>query len=316
MNMAASDPFEGLATFLVVAERASFTRAAADLGLSVQAVSQTIRGLEGRLGVLLFQRTTRRVGLTEAGSALHRRLKPVVSEVHEAIEALDRLRHRPAGHLRLNVSHLAVQLVVEPVTPLMRQAYPDISLDIRIDDSPGDPAAGGFDAGISIGEFVALDMIGIPLTPDIIWSVVGSPSYFAERGRPDKPEDLMRHECIRFRLPKTGAVYRWEFAREGREFSVDVRGSITTPDGPLNCAFARKGLGLTYAPDLAVTEDLRLGRLENVLQPYMPRSPGLFLYFPSRAQDQPKLRAFIDLAKTALRFPSQEPRRRRGQATG
>jgi DNA-binding transcriptional LysR family regulator len=173
----------------------------------------------------------------------------------------------------------------------MRQAYPDISLDIRIDDSPGDPAAGGFDAGISIGEFVALDMIGIPLTPDIIWSVVGSPSYFAERGRPDKPEDLMRHECIRFRLPKTGAVYRWEFAREGREFSVDVRGSITTPDGPLNYAFARKGLGLTYSRPCGYggSEAWPVGKCAPALHAAKPWPVSLFPFTGTRSAETPRI---------------------------
>lgn len=297
----APDPFEGLATFLAVAERKSFTAAAADLGVSAQAVSQTIRALENRLGVLLFQRTTRRVGLTEAGLALVDRLKPAAAEIHDAVDALNRLRDRPAGQLRLSVSRLAVQLVIEPVVRQMRDAYPDISLDIWVENAPADLAARGFDAGIAIGESVALDMIGVPLTPDIVWSVVGAPSYLAARGRPNRPEELTRHECIRFRLPTTGAVYRWEFVRDGRAFAVDVPGAIIANEGPLLYSLARQGLGLAYAPDLAIKADLEAGRLEQLLEPNLPRTPGLYLYFPARAQTQPKLRAFIDLAVATLR---------------
>jgi DNA-binding transcriptional LysR family regulator len=307
--MAISDPFEGLGTFLAVAERGSFTGAAGDLGVSVQAVSQAISGLERRLGILLFQRTTRRVRLTEAGSLLLERTKPAANEVREAIETLNHLRDRPSGQLRISVSHLAVQLILEPVIRQLRQSYPDISLDIRINDVPGDLAAGGFDAGIAIGEFVALDMISVKLTPDIAWSVVGASGYLAERGRPDKPEDLLRHECIRFRLAKTDAIYRWEFIRGQRQFSIDVPGAITTSNGPLNYTLARQGLGLTYAPDLAISEDLASGRLESVLEPYLPRTPGLHLYFPSRTQSQPKLRAFIDLVKAgAISLPNSRSR--------
>jgi DNA-binding transcriptional LysR family regulator len=298
--MAVSDPFEGLEIFLTVARRGSFTGAAADLGVSVQAVSQAIRGLEQRLGVLLFQRTTRRVALTEAGSTLHSRLKPAAREILDAIAGLDRLRDQPAGQLRLSVSHLAVQFVIEPIARRLRETYPDISIDIHIDDAPGDLAAAGFDAGIAIGEFVALDMIAVRLTSDIIWSVVGSPDYLSRRGRPETLEDLRQHECIRFRLPTTGAVYRWEFRRDGRSLSIDAPGAITTTSGPLNCTLASQGLGLTYAPSLAIESDLASGRLERVLESYLPQTPGLYLYFPARAQNQPKLRAFIDLATTLL----------------
>jgi DNA-binding transcriptional LysR family regulator len=296
-----TDPFDGLSAFLAVAERKSFTRAAADLGVSAQAISQTIRTLERRLGVLIFQRTTRRVGLTEAGLTLLQGLKPAANQIFDAVDRLQSLRSKPGGQLRLNISRLAAQLVFEPVVCRMREAYPEISLDLHISNAPADLTATGFDAGIAIGEWVEADMVRVPLTPEILWTVVGSPAYLALHGEPSRPEHLAAHECIRYRLPTTGAVYRWEFVRNGRTFSIEVPGSITSTEGPATYAFARQGLGLTYAPDLAIADDLAAGRLKRVLDPFLRRTPGLYLYFPARAQSQPKLRAFIDLATATMR---------------
>lgn len=299
--MTMPDPFTGLSAFLAVAEAGGFTGAAARLGVSPAAVSQAVRALEGRLGTLLFVRTTRRVGLTEAGTALLARVRPATAEIAAAVEAAGAMGLEPTGLLRLTVPRMAVPLVVEPVVPALRRSHPRIAVEIAVDDATVDVTARGYDAGIRIGEYVERDMVAVRLTRDIAWSVVGSPAYLDARGRPARPEDLTGHEAIRYRFPTSGALYRWEFERDGRALTVDPPGSLIVNDGGLLFAFARAGLGLAYVADIAVAAELASGALEPVLQPFLPRSPGLFLYFPRRAQDQPKLRAFIDVARAVLK---------------
>jgi len=299
--MTAPDPFTGLSAFLAVAEAGGFTGAAARLGVSPAAVSQAVKALESRLGTLLFVRTTRRVGLTEAGAALLARVGPATMEIASAIEAAGEMASVPTGLLRLTVPRMAVPLVVEPVVAALRRSHPRIAVEIAVDDATVDLTARGYDAGIRIGEYVERDMVAVRLTRDIAWSVVGSPAYLDARGRPERPEDLTRHEAIRYRFPASGAIYRWEFERDGRALTVDPPGSLIVNDGDLLLAFARAGLGLAYVADIAVAAELASGALEPVLQPFLPRTPGLFLYFPRRAQDQPKLRAFIDVARAVLR---------------
>ena len=299
--MTPPDPFTGLSAFLAVAEAGGFTGAAARLGVSPAAVSQAVKALEGRLGTLLFVRTTRRVGLTEAGAALLARVGPATAEIASAIEAAGEMASVPTGLLRLTVPRMAVPLVVEPVVAALRRSHPRVAVEIAVDDATVDLTARGYDAGIRIGEYVELDMVAVRLTRDIAWSVVGSPAYLDARGRPERPEDLTRHEAIRYRFPASGAIYRWEFERDGRALTVDPPGSLIVNDGGLLSAFARAGLGLSYVADIAVAAELASGQLEQVLQPFLPRTPGLFLYFPRRAQDQPKLRAFIDVARAVLR---------------
>ena len=295
-----ADMFDGLATFLAVAERKSFTAAAADLGVSPAAVSQSVRVLEERMGLPLFQRTSRRVGLTEAGVALLERLRPAANAIADAVDSLNTLRDRPVGHLRLCTQRSAIPLVIEPVMPRFRAAYPEISVELGVEDPPVDLATGGWDAGIGSGECVERDLIGVPLTPDITWIIVGAPAYLDARGRPASPEELLSHECIGYRMPGERA-YRWELEHDGRSFAVDVRSSMFVSDYSLGASFARLGLGLAYTEDLAVAEDLAAGRLERVLADYSPQSAAIVLYFPARAQTQPKLRAFIDLAVATLK---------------
>lgn len=299
--MTAPDPFTGLSAFLAVAEAGGFTGAAARLGVSPAAVSQAVKALESRLGTLLFVRTTRRVGLTEAGAALLARVGPATAEIASAVEAAGAMGSEPTGLLRLTVPRMAVPLVVEPVVAALRRSHPRIAVEIAVDDATVDVTARGYDAGIRIGEYVERDMVAVRLTRDIAWSVVGSPAYLDARGRPERPEDLTGHEAIRYRFPSSGALYRWEFERDGRALTVDPPGSLIVNDGDLLLSFARAGLGLAYVADIAVAAELASGELEQVLQPFLPRTPGLFLYFPRRAQDQPKLRAFIDTARAVLR---------------
>ncbi|KSV78418.1 transcriptional regulator [Sinorhizobium sp. Sb3] len=299
----ANDPFNGLREFLAVAESSSFTAASATLGVTPNAVSQTIRALEARLGPQLFVRTTRRVALTEAGSAFLSRVRPAASEIADAYELLGDFRDRPMGNLKLTVPRMAIPLVLTPLLPRFRQAYPDVSVEISIDDAAVDITERGFDAGIRIGEAVERDMIAVRLTPDITWAVVGSPSYFVKQGRPQTPEELTRHEAIRYRYPASGTIYRWEFEREGRDFSVDVPGGLTVNDFQMLMEMAEAGTGLAYLPDLSVRDAVASGRLQRVLEAYLPRSPGLFIYFPAKAQTQPKLRALLDLAAKVAREP-------------
>jgi DNA-binding transcriptional LysR family regulator len=260
------------------------------------AVSHAIKLLERRTGVLLFQRTTRRVALTEAGANLFARLRPAANEIDEALAMLGGFRDQPMGTLRITAPRLSGALLIEPLIPLFRQAYPQVSLDISLDDATVDLMTGGFDAGIRLGESIEKDMIAVRLTSDLQWSVVGSPAYFAKAGKPLSPEDLTGHECIGFRFSTSGSAHRWEFRRNERDFTVGVEGGLTVNDRRLLISAARNGQGLAYACDLEIIDELATGQLERVLQPFVPLSTALYLYFPSRTQTQPKLRAFIDLA--------------------
>ncbi|MDO9331785.1 MAG: LysR family transcriptional regulator [Pseudomonas sp.] len=290
------DPFDGLTEFLAVAEHKSFTLAAIRLAVTPTAVSHAIKLLERRTGVLLFQRTTRRVALTEAGASLFARLRPAASEIDEALAVLSGFRDQPMGTLRITAPRLSGALLIEPLMPLFRQAYPQVGLDISLDDATVDLMESGFDAGIRLGESIEKDMIAVRLTPDLQWSVVGSPAYFAKAGKPLSPEELTRHACIGFRFASSGSAHRWEFRRDGRDFTVGVESGVLVNDRKLLISAARNGLGLAYACNLEIIDELANGQLERVLQPFVPLSSGLYLYFPSRTQTQPKLRAFIDMA--------------------
>ncbi|NWC92801.1 MULTISPECIES: LysR family transcriptional regulator [unclassified Pseudomonas] len=290
------DPFNGLTEFLAVAELKSFTQAAARLGVTPTAVSHAIKTLETRTGVVLFQRTTRRVALTEAGMTLYARLRPAAGEIDDALAALSGYRDRPMGTLRLTVPRLSGKLLIEPLIPRFREAFPDVVLDISLDDAAVDLVTQGFDAGIRLGESIDKDMVAVRLTPDLNWSVVGAPAYFAKAGTPATPEALTGHQTIGYRFLTAGTAHRWEFARAGRVFTVGVQGGLIVNDRNLMIAAARAGQGLAYVSDFEVVDDLASGALVQVLQSFVPPSSGLYLYFPSRTQNQPKLRAFIDLA--------------------
>jgi DNA-binding transcriptional LysR family regulator len=311
--MARSDGFSGLSEFLAVARHASFRAAAAELGVTPAAVSQAIRTLEEKAGLVLFQRTTRRVGLTEAGEKLLSRVRPAAAEIAQAFNSLTDLRDRPAGLLRLSVPRVAVPLVIEPVLPDFRRAYPDVAVEIDVNDAAIDLTSNNLDAGIRVGEQVERDMIAVRLTPELKWSVLGAPAYFAARGRPRTPEELIGHECIRYRFLTAGSIYRWEFARGGREFSVEARGGVTVNDSALMTSCALKGMGLIYTADLFAARELAAGELEPVLEEFLPKTPGLFLYFPTRTQTQPKLRAFIDTLTAASKRRDAGRTARRGR---
>jgi DNA-binding transcriptional LysR family regulator len=295
--MARVDRFTGLSEFLAVATHASFRAAASELGVTSAAVSQAVRSLEERVGLPLFQRTTRNVALTEAGARLFARLSPAATEIGKAFDALGELRERPMGNLRLSVPHIAIELVMLRALPEFRKAYPDVTIEIDVNDASIDLNEGQFDAGIRIGEFIERDMVAVRLTPDFRWLVVGAPAYFAIHGRPRSPQDLTKHDCIRYRFPTARTVYRWQFQRRGRDFSLDPPGAIVVNDHLAMISLAERGLGLAYTADLVAAPEIASGNLEAVLGSHLPTRPGLFLYFPKRIQAQPKLRAFIDVMR-------------------
>jgi DNA-binding transcriptional LysR family regulator len=293
-----NDPFDGIGVFLSVAKHKSFTAAAEVLGISTAAVSKTIRQLEMRYAVVLFQRTTRRVGLTEAGAALYARLHPASLEIADALTFLREQRAEPSGTLRITASHLVNERVVVGLVPDFRQAYPDITLDIDSNDGFVDLIAEGYDAGIRLDNAVAKDMLAVRMTPPVTWSVVATPAYFARHGRPARPAELVGHEAIRYRFAASGRMHHWAFCEAGREFTINVTGGLIVNSRAMLVALARQGLGLAFVSDMEVADAIAAGELEATLQGFIPPDDGLFLYFPARSQSQPKLRALIDMVNT------------------
>jgi DNA-binding transcriptional LysR family regulator len=291
---------DGIRNFLAVAEHKSFSAAALHLGVTPTAVSKAVKVLEQQHGLMLFKRNTRSVALTEAGASLYGSLASATAQIDDAFAALAVFRDRPVGNLRLTVPRALGALVMKAVMPRFRSEFPEVKIDLSLDDGAVDLVEQGFDAGIRLGQSVEQDMVAVRLTGDLSWSVVGSPAYFARAGRPATPEDLLRHETMRYRFHTSGALHKWRFVRDGEEFFVETAAAIVVNDTTLIADFARSGLGLAYMPDVEIEQDIASGRLERVLSFYVPVSTGLFLYFPARTQSQPKLRAFIDTVRSYL----------------
>lgn len=285
---------DGLVALLTVSEKRSFTAAAAELGVTPSAISQSVRALEQRAGVALLARTTRDVAPTEAGRRFIERARPAVDDIASAFREASSLGDRPSGLLRLNLSRAAVETLIEPILATFCEAYPEVEIELFCEDRFINIVEQGFDAGITLGEFVAADMIGLPLTPPFRCMVVGSPAYIARRGRPGHPRDLAGHDCINFRQSTRGGLYRWEFEEDGREFAMTVAGRVVANEGATLLAAAEQGLGLSYTLAPLAASRLSSGALESVLEPYCPQTPGFFLYYPSRHQVMPKLRAFVE----------------------
>lgn len=300
---------EAIRIFLAVAEARSFTAAAIRLGVTPAAASKAVKLLEAQHGVIVLVRNTRRVALTEAGTALYASLLAATTQIDEAFLALTRYRDRPAGTLRLTVPRALGALVLKDLAPRFQRAYPDVALDISLDDGEVDPLEQGFDAGIRLGQQVAQGMVAVRLTDDLAWSVVGAPAYLARAGRPRIPEDLVRHATVRYRFHRSRALAPWSFVRDGDRFQVETGQHLVVNDTGLIADFVRSGLGLAYLPDIEIAADLAAGQLERVLQPFVPRTSGLFLYFAAKTQCQPKLRAFINMATAA---PTTTPTDRSG----
>ncbi|HEV2512605.1 LysR family transcriptional regulator [Bosea sp. (in: a-proteobacteria)] len=280
-----------------MAEKRSFTVAALELGVTPAAVSWTVKRLEERVGAPLLARTTRSVNLTEAGALFLEHAKASVSHVAAAFEAARTVGERPRGLLRLNLPSVA-RLAVEPVLAGFAAAHPDIELELAIEDSFIDIVAEGYDAGIRIGETIAQDMVAVRLTDPSRMTVAGSPAYFADRGIPLHPEQLAEHNCINFRQSQ-GQLYRWQFAEEQdggqvREFDVAVPGSLIVNEAGLSVSAAVSGIGLVYNIAMNVAPQVARGQLAPCLERFMPIIPGFFIYFPSQAREQPKLRAFLE----------------------
>jgi len=293
-------PFPQLQAFLTVARLQSFSSAARELGVSRSAVSQAVRQLEEQLRVVLLARTTRSVSLTDAGRRLVESAGPAVRQALAALTEVSAEPGEVVGRVRLSVPRAAVPFVITPVLPTFRERHPRVEVEVVIEERFVDLVAEGYDAGVRLTEAIERDMVQVRLTDAFRFVVVGAPSYLARHGTPQRPEDLLRHECITFRMHTTGAVYAWELERGRRTWRVPVRGGVVTNDNPLTVAMAEEGLGLAYAFEPMVAEQLRTGRLERVLEPYAPRVPGYFLYYPSRAQSSPALRLFVDVAKELL----------------
>lgn len=292
--MARISPFSGLTEFLAVAESGSFRAAAARLRVTPAAISQAVKALETRLGVPLLLRTTRSVAVTEAGAGLLVTLRPAATEIEGALGKLSAARGQPAGLLKLSVPRIALDLVIFPLLPQFQRVHPGIRIEIDVNDALVDLMEHGLDAGIRIGNVIERDMVAVRLTPDFQWCVVGSPEYFAAHGEPREPKDLLDHECIGYRFPSSKTVYRWQFRKRSRDFSVDVPGNVVVNDHLSMIALAKSGVGLAYAADAVAARELAAGTLRAVLRPYLPTTQGLYLYFPNRSQAQPKLRALID----------------------
>ena len=287
----------GLSELLLVSEKRSFTAAAAELRVTPSAVSQTIRALEQRVGVRLLQRTTRSVGLTEAGARFIARLQPALGDVARAFDALGELRDRPAGLLRLALPRMGYEQVLAPHLPAFLAAYPDISVEASIDDAFVDIVGQGFDAGIRLGEMIDREMVGVRVSADLRMIVVGSPAYFAVHSKPKHPRDLHAHGCINYRKRTSGVVYRWEFTENAKEFAVAVNGRLLLNDGDLMVGAAAAGLGLAYIVEDRVRAELASKRLVRVLDTFCKPFPGFFLYYPSRTHLAPKLKALIEVLR-------------------
>ena len=293
------DNFNDLLSFMVVARERSFTRAAAQLGVSQSALSHAMRNLEARLEVRLLTRTTRSVAPTEAGEQLFMRLSPHLLEIEQELTALRDTRDRPAGNIRLTAGEHAMSAVLWPVLKPFMAQYPDINVEVTVDNGLTDIVDGRFDAGVRLGEQVAKDMIAIRIAPDMRMAVVGSAVYLHRFGVPETPEQLDQHRCINMRLPTRGGLYAWEFERDGRELRVRVDGQLILNSLPQRIDAAENGLGLAYVPEDAVQDALAEGRLVRVLEAWCPAFAGYHLYYPSRRQHT----SAFSLLIAALRHP-------------
>ena len=290
--------FNDVLAFLAVARERSFTKAAAQLGVSQSALSHAISGLEARLGLRLLTRTTRSVSPTEAGERLVLTVAPRFEEIEYEMEALTELREKPAGTIRITASEHAVSAILWPRLAKFLRHYSDIKVEITVDHSLIDIVAQRYDAGVRSGEQVAKDMIAVRIGPDMRMAVVGAPSYFAKRLPPKKPQDLTDHKCINLRLATYGGLYAWEFERGGRELKVRVDGQLIFNGTAqmLNAALA--GFGLAYLPEDLAQPHLTRGRLKRVLEDWCPPFPGYHLYYPSRRHSSPAFSLLVD----ALRY--------------
>jgi DNA-binding transcriptional LysR family regulator len=287
-----------LVAFVAVARERSFTRAAAQLGVSQSALSHTITGLESRLGLRLLTRTTRSVSATEAGERLFNVLQPHFEGIETAVAALSDFKDRPSGTIRITAGEHSASSVLWPALKVFLPKYPEISVEIVVDYGLSDIVAERYDAGVRLGEQLAKDMIAVRIAADMRMAVVGAPAYFKKRKQPKSPRDLTEHSCINLRLPTYGGIYAWEFERRGRELKVRTEGPLVFNNLGLRIDAALAGLGLAYLPEDAVLDYINKGTLVRVLDDWCAPFPGYHIYYPSRRQPTAAFALLID----ALRY--------------
>jgi DNA-binding transcriptional LysR family regulator len=302
-------PLNALNAFLAVARRRSFAGAARDLGVSTSALSQSVRLLEARLGVALLARTSRSVALTEAGQRLLENAGPAVDQALESLKTVTATPGEVTGRVRITVPRAAVPLIIARLLPRFVERHPKVEVEVCVDDHFVDIVAGGYDAGIRLVEAIDRDMIHVRLMSECRLVVAGAPSYLKRRSIPQTPEDLLQHACICMRWTKGAEPWAWELERGKRNWRVPVRGPVTTNDSGLMRTLGVAGVGLIYTLEPLVTDEIARGRLRVLLEGYLPSVPGLFLYFPSRAQISPAFRAFVDLAREMTEAKGRSPKR-------
>src|SRR5260221_1278608 len=288
---------DGVEACLSVAQHRSFRRAAAELGVTPSAISQAVRALEARIGAALFTRTTRSVGLTEAGERFLSRAKPAFEELVAASEVARDLGQRPVGLLRLSAPRAVVPILLEPLLGSFCQAYPEVEVEVAASEELIDLAAEGFDAGIRLGQFIAADMVALRLPLPFPFVVVSSPDYLRRRKRPERIDDLRQHACLRMRR-SNGSIAPWSFVDDNKTVEAIVSGPFIANDFPTVLGAAIEGIGLAQVPEPIAAGAVKAGKLVHVLKRFAPMAPGVFLYFPGRHQMMPKLRAFIDHVKS------------------
>ena len=293
-----SDNLNDVRSFIAVARERSFTRAAAKLGVSQSGLSHTIRGLEERLGLRLLTRTTRNVSPTEAGERLLQTVGPCFEEIEAELAALSELREKPAGTIRITTTQHAANTIIWPKLTRILSLYPDIKVEIIIEQGLVDIVAGRYDAGVRLGEQVAKDMIAVRIGPDVRGAVVGSASYFKRRPLPKRPQDLIAHDCINLRLPTFGGIHPWEFEKGKRELKVRVEGQLVFNDIGMILNAALAGFGLAAVPEDLAQPHLTKGSLQRVLEDWCPPFSGYHLYYPSRRQLTPAFALLVE----ALRY--------------
>jgi DNA-binding transcriptional LysR family regulator len=296
-----------LAAFVAVAEHRSFTKAAAQVGIALPTMSQTIRSLEDRLGVRLFNRTTRSVALTEAGDRLLAEVQPILEGVDHAIESVNAFRDKPMGTLRLAIERTAAQiLLARQITPLIQPflaEYPAIRVEVALDDVHGDIVSGRFDAGMRLGHRIERDMTILRVSDDCRILTVASPDYIRSRTSPQSPQDLHAHNCVRFRTLWDGAIKPWLYSEGGQQVEIAVDGSLVVNDIDILLSFVLSGGGLGQLPEPFVEAHLAEGRLVSVLDEWSPTLPGVFLYHSSRRQTPTPLQVFLRFVETWRRLP-------------
>jgi DNA-binding transcriptional LysR family regulator len=287
---------DGLIALKMVAEKRNFAAAATALGISPSAISQIIKQLEGRLGIALLTRTTRSTSLSEAGEKFLAQAAPAIDQILGAIDEVGTYAQKPSGTLRINLPRLVYRSYLEPIVTSFIAKYPEISVELFIEDAQSDVVDEGFDAGIRLSDILVKDMVAMKLFGPVRFITAASPKYLNKMGRPKHPKDLLSHNCIRARLGK-GLYDRWEFESKGKDFKVQVKGNLILNDSFLSLGAAIDGAGIIYTMESAIENEIKAGKLEVVLGQYAATSAGFYLYYPKRSQVQPKLRVFIEFLR-------------------